>query len=438
MAPVPVRVLSTLRGGPPRAARPPSLRPLARALALPALLAAFAVPAPGAAAGSAPPAAAAAARDFGFASGLRSESVPFRTVDGRPIVDVRLDGHGPYRFIFDTGASANLVSPEVARALGLRVTARGEESGTGEKSLPTGAATVGVVELGRLRLLAQPFLVLSMEDMPPVFGAERVDGVIGQSVLTRVVTTVDYEFERLVFTERAAFRAPRVAAAVPFRAGGPLPEVAASLDGVAGWFGLDTGARSSLLLLSAFVEGHHLRERYEPRLEGITGWGLGGPIRSQLARARQFDLGPYRIERPLVRLSLQRSGMLATGSTAGLVGPDILGQFTLTFDYADTTVYLQKNSRFGLPITYDRSGMWIVPDSAGFQALDVIPGGPADQAGVRKGDVLEGVDGKPAKNLLLPDVRDSLRRSPVGTRVRLRIRRQDAPLELTLVLRDLV
>ena len=47
------------------------------------------------------------------------ESVPMLDYGGRPLVEVMINGKGPYRFILDTGASVNVIDTSVATELGL-------------------------------------------------------------------------------------------------------------------------------------------------------------------------------------------------------------------------------------------------------------------------------------------------------------------------------
>src|ERR1700728_4914724 len=47
-----------------------------------------------------------------------STSVPFKLIDGRIFVDVRVNGEGPFAFIFDTGGNA-IISSKVAGRLHL-------------------------------------------------------------------------------------------------------------------------------------------------------------------------------------------------------------------------------------------------------------------------------------------------------------------------------
>jgi hypothetical protein len=57
-------------------------------------------------------------------------TLPFKVIDNRVFVDVRLNGKGPFQFILDTGAEA-VVSEQVANRLGLRIEDMGEGQGVG-------------------------------------------------------------------------------------------------------------------------------------------------------------------------------------------------------------------------------------------------------------------------------------------------------------------
>src|SRR6202034_976367 len=104
---------------------------------------------------------------------------------------------------------------------------------------------------------------------------------------------------------------------VPFKFHDHVPQVAGSIDGVAGAFDIDTGSRATLDLFGPFVEEHGLRARYAPKIEGVSGWGVGGPARSQFARAGSLRLGDVEIKGPVVELTLQSKGAFSDKYVAG-------------------------------------------------------------------------------------------------------------------------
>lgn len=419
--------------------------------------------APGAASQAARSAAARAHGGSPDAGGA-STVVPFDLVDNRIFVDVTLDGLGPFRMIFDTGGG-NVMRPEVAKRLGLAVASTGAQGGVGEKTVETGSARVGELRLGGVRMADQSFTVLPFDDAKDVFGTAPFDGIVGHEILERYVATIDYERRRLTLTPPEAFAYDGTGTVVPMVDSRWIPIVEGRLDGVAGRFAIDTGARSALVLYGPFVEKNGLRARYAPKVEGITGWGIGGPVRSQVARVGSLELGKVEVRDLVARLSTQRAGILATGSSAALVGPDVLAQFTLVVDYSRRQLVFERNASFGRRDTYDRAGMWLgqeVPaaapgkapceDSGGaskggnvgrasggaFTVLDVIAGGPAAEAGLAVGDRVLSVDGTCASTLLLPAVRARFKSDAPGTRVRLLVDSAKGRHEVVVTLRDLV
>jgi C-terminal processing protease CtpA/Prc len=122
---------------------------------------------------------------------------------------------------------------------------------------------------------------------------------------------------------------------------------------------------------------------------------------------------------------------------AGLIGPDVLSQFDVTFDYTRNRMILEKSALYGRRDSYDRAGVWMGQEGSHFHAVDVIPGGPADQAGVRVGDKILAIDGKSTESLELPQVREQMRRRPVGDKVSLTVESQGKTRTVIVTLRDL-
>lgn len=376
--------------------------------------------------------------DFTIANGKTSTTLPFDLIDNRIVVDVKLNGKGPFRFIFDSGAVA-AVAPEVVRQLGLKIeNLQTGGRGVGEQLVESGEANIAEVEVGDIHLPAQDFGVISFADTKYVFGANKIDGIIGYPLFKRLVVRIDYERKQLTFTQPAQFAYKGSGTIVPIDFGGHLPLVNGELDGVPGIFVIDTGARSSLILYGPFVEQNNLRTKYKASFEGITGWGIGGPVRSQLARVKTLKLGAVEAQNLIARLSLQKSGALTNTNRAALVGPDVLKQFTTIFDYSRRQLIFEKNKQYGKPDSYDRSGMWFGYEGDHFEVIDVIAGGPAAEAGIKVGDQIVEIDGQKTEQLDLPTIRLRFKDDSPSKRVRLIIEREGQRREVVLILRDLV
>ncbi|HET9181783.1 MAG TPA: PDZ domain-containing protein [Candidatus Angelobacter sp.] len=226
---------------------------------------------------------------------------------------------------------------------------------------------------------------------------------------------------------------------ISFERDGNIPLIDARFDGIHGRFGVDTGARSALILYGPFISANHIREKYQPRFQGISGWGIGGPVRSYMVRSRDLKIGKFELHGLIARLSTNKSGATAQADKAGLIGPDVLKQFIFICDYARHRLIFEKNSQFGLRDSYDRAGVWLAQNSNNFEVYDVIPGGAADHAALKTGDIVVAVNGVSTAKLALTDVRDSWKYGAPGTEVRLRVRQRTGRTRtIKFVLRDLI
>jgi len=276
-------------------------------------------------------------------------------------------------------------------------------------------------------------------DMPGFDEVEglQVDGVLGVELFKRLAVQLDYGRRELLLADPADFVAPPSAQALPLAFFGHFPGVAGVLDGVPGQFWLDTGNRGGLVLHAPFVEAHGLAGRYRTSDVTTIGWGIGGRAQGRLARAGRLSLGSLHVDGPVLRLPLAHDGPLAMRHVAGNIGGEILRRFVVAFDYSRRVVHLAPGVDAGQPFAADRAGLWINAHPQGVVAMAVMDGGPADQAGVRVGDVVVEVDGTSASALGLAALRERLAGSPAGERVRMSLRRGDATAEAALLLRDL-
>lgn len=376
--------------------------------------------------------------DFGFAGGASSVTVPFELINNHIYVDVKLNGRGPYRLLCDTGG-ANIVTPELATELGLKTEGELEGAGVGEKSEDIALSKVDKLEIGAAYLDKQVFYVFPLAAFGRVEGI-AANGLIGYEVFKRFVVRIDYETSQLTLLDPGAFKYTGAGVRVPFKFKEHIPQVDGEIDGIAGKFDIDTGSRSSIDLMGPFVEKHGLKQKYKPKFEGVTGWGVGGPSRSAITRADVLKLGDVRIERPVTEITLQTKGAFTDEYVAGNIGAGVLKRFNLVFDYNGQAIYFERNANDALPDVFDRSGMWINSSESNdyFEVLDVIPGGPADRAGIKLGDRIRGVDGTTVDKLTLYGLRRQFKTTAPGTRVKLQLERAGKPAEAELVLRDMV
>jgi hypothetical protein len=377
--------------------------------------------------------------NLALTSGKSSFNMPFELVDNRIFIDVQLNGKGPFKFILDTGGYAQ-VSLEAARAAMLRLDEQEQGTGVGQSSVTAWRTTIAEMRIGDIRLTDQEARAFSYADARHVFGSRRFDGVIGLPVFEHFVVKADYENHMLTFIVPERFAYSGEGTLVPFELTRFVPLVDGEIDGVTARFGFDTGSRSSLLLAGPFVESNPLREKYAARFEAVAGWGIGGPVRSQVVRAKTLKLTSETISNIVTLLSLQKSGTLATSRDAGLVGGGVLKRFNITFDYSRRRLILERNRNFGNSDKYDRAGMWLSlsEDGRSFEVLDVVVGGPAAKAGIKAGDHILAVDGQSAESLDLPALRMEIVNGVSIKQLRLKMNSEGNLRNVTVMLWDLL
>jgi len=375
------------------------------------------------------------APDYSFAGGKTSTTVPFALLNNHIYLDVKLNGQGPFRLLCDTGG-ANIVTPTLAKQLGLRSEGALQGRGVGDKSEDVALARVDEVTVGDATIRDQLFAVYPLEPFEKVEGVP-IHGLIGYEVFKRFVVEVKYGSGRMVLTLPSAFRYQGKGIAVPFQFNAHVPQVEGSIDGIPGKFDIDTGSRSSVDLLGPFVAQHGLREKYRATEEIVTGWGVGGPARSYVARAKELKLGAVVVRDPVTLLSAQEKGAFSDPYVAGNVGGGVLKRFDVTFDYGGKRLYLEPNANARVRDTFDRSGMWVNADGTAFAVMDVLAGGPGGRAGVRRGGRRVAVGGVEASRMTVGELRTLLGSRKAGSRVRLEIESGGKRREVVVVLRDL-
>jgi predicted aspartyl protease len=368
--------------------------------------------------------------------GLHTVTLPFRLLNNHVYVEAKVNGKGPYTFIVDTGGHT-LLSPRVAAEAGLTVEGAGVTSGAGEGKSTTGFARYHEIALGPVQLTDQPAFVTNIYDRS--IEGIAVDGMVGFELFARFAVRLDYGAKTMTISDFGAFDPRGAGTPVLFKFYDHLPAVRGMIDDLPARFDIDTGSRSELDITSPFVAREHLREKYRPGISTITGWGAGGASRSYVVRLPSLRLGPVKVRSVVTGLSEDKGGSMSDPAFEGNIGSGLLKRFAVSFDYRRKTMYLRPLAPPPADAgSFDRSGMWINATDSGFAVVAVAPGGPAEQAGILKGDVIAAIGGKPARPEGLSDARLLLRSLPAGSIVALSLIRGGQARDVRVELRNLI
>ena len=253
--------------------------------------------------------------------------VPMRLVEGRIEVSVKVNGQGPFPFIFDTGARGTVLDLAFAREQGLKL---GEPVTVGS---PTGAgrpgqlATIDRLQVGGLtlrRLTAVAFEGLPFKQSDPP------RGVMGPYGLSGLLVTLDYPNARLVF-RHGTLEPPDGREVFGWDAGQPLPEIPITVAGHRLKAHLDSGATHGLSLPPDMARTLPLAG---PLVDGGKARAVDQEVEVKCAPLRgNLEVGRYTVENPLVFFSDMQKDFAN-------VGPPVLRQFALTIDAANRRLKL--------------------------------------------------------------------------------------------------
>lgn len=358
---------------------------------------------------------------LGFAARVRAQTAPIeapiRLENGRVLMDVGLNGAGPFPFALDTGAEVSGLRLELARRLGLpelrRVSLGGREFplyGVSEMVLggavrQPNAGLFGLEgrTLGAEGLLAAGLLTAIDSELlferglwrvhpaggPDRTGYTRLQGMIEparvEGLSARLFTTVEVSGRR----ERAVMDT-----------GGPRPM---------------TLSRNRAQALGLWNDTTPFAPIFQSSILGQS------PEPARLVRLPRLTVGPATYENTLVALN---SGSNIGGET--ILGLPVVRTLDLSVSPADNAIWVRRN---GLVVTepdYGLSGIWLSETSRGVHVDVVGTGSPAASAGVRARDLL----------LDVASLREGIDRfsGPAGSEVRIRLRRGGETVEAAFTL----
>ncbi|MGA8085955.1 MAG: aspartyl protease family protein [Terracidiphilus sp.] len=338
-----------------------------------------------------------------------------------------INGQGPFDAIFDTG-SGNLITASLAKRLGLKL----EGSATlnaGGGMVPAKVVKVDTVKIGDLTMSDQWFAVV---DTPVT---QDQDGIfVGDLLLQNLPIRVDFEKEEITFYSKQGFTYTGHGTEVLIhpKDGALLAE--ATVDGIDGLFGIDTGDSYSLSLFAPFVKQHKLVRHYHAKIQGYAGEGFGGSDHGFYTRADTLQLGDFEMVRPITVLSTDILGAESSITVAGNIGLHILRQFTIVFDGPEGKMYLEKNANYGKPDVFNRVGLMLDDYPEHLTIKTVLPGSPGARAGLKEEDVITKIDGKPPTDITMV----SAFTRAAGTILHLTVRRGANTRTVSVVLKQIL
>jgi len=333
---------------------------------------------------------------------------------GGIILQTRINDAQPMSFWLDSGASFRFViGSNKAKSLGLKL--RGHVSGSGGAGPNTYAVsqTSGLtIGLPHLTFADQSAAVIDLGLVEEQFG-RPVDGLVGLDLFLKYVVEIDYAAKQLTLYDPQLFVYSGAGDSVsltlhdghlfvPAKIGAP------GRGELAGQFVVDSGGcMMTAVLTTPFAQQNNLPGPNQKTILDRSIAGLGGETRLLVGRATHFKIGNSTLPSPLIYISQDKAGALASSQFEGIIGTEILRRFKVIFDYSRHRLILERNAHFAEPVEYDMSGMSLRAygsDFRTFRIYQVLEDSPSAEAGLHVGDIIESVDTVPASQLTLEQV----------------------------------
>ena len=258
--------------------------------------------------------------------------IPFELAASRtvPVVQAKVNGKGPYSFIFDTGAAGTVLDEAFVASLGLELGAEQEIGDpSGAKKIVAREVSVDSIEVGDVAFRGIVAVAMDRKRFDPGLDLK---GVLGLPLFGEHLFTLDYPAKEIVVAKGALPKeGPDVLA---YDAEGPLPRVEVALGDKKILAHLDSGAPSGWTFPKSFLEGAEWKE--EPKVVG-RGRTVNNEFEVYSGQlAVTLRLGPIEVQEPRVNYNDQ--------FPFANVGYRALKDYAVTFDQKNNRIRLERKA----------------------------------------------------------------------------------------------
>jgi len=377
-----------------------------------------------------------------FPENVSMHKVSCSIADNLIYLKCRINGSEELSFIFDSGATFNVLDIGKAKEIGINLSDKRRSEKTGLEYIQADNIEI---EIGGLVLHNQPFKVIDTQQLTMFTGCE-ISGILGFDVLNDAVIKIGYGDSMVTFYDKEKFIYAGNGETIRLEIRNKWPVVpvrAYQKNSMSKDYELivDTGSLTSLSLYDGSLAVY--AETVSTGISvGINGVGGAGRI----GRLESLSFGKTDIKNPLAAFPPEGNAdegdslTSAIGSvSSGIIGGELLKHFDITFDYSRGQFILEKNMNFNETMDSDMSGLVLLSNGAPFDNINVfivIENTPSQSAGILQGDRIIEINGRSAVETGLAGIRQILKRE--SDTVILKIDRNGEALSISFGIKRLV
>lgn len=390
---------------------------------------------------------------FGFflTGGRSFTRLPFQLHSNLILVKVRVNDSDTLNFILDTGVSHTIITdPAALNRQRLQLSRKVKLSGVGEGNQLTASVAINnQLAMGNMRAVHQNLVMLDDDILKlSEYVGVPVHGIFGYDLFNNFVVSIDFTNRELTLTRPKNYKYRRRFGdryPIVIQNTKPYLDVVAMLPGertVPLRVVLDTGAGHALML-----DGQPSTCALplpEKVIRAQLGRGLNGIINGNLGRIEGLKVGRHELQQVIASFPDSSSfsmKLVNTSERQGNIGCELLRRFTVTFNYPEEYIVLKPVKRLIRErFEHDMSGLEIRAKGNDFRTYyieKIMPGSPADQAGLEESDELLFVNNDSVGLLNISDIYKALQRGE-GKEVTMVVRRRGNVVVAQFALRRVI
>ncbi|MBK9256396.1 MAG: aspartyl protease family protein [Saprospiraceae bacterium] len=374
--------------------------------------------------------------------------IPYSYFHGFIVLDVVFQKMLPLRFILDTGAEHSiLLKKEYPDMLRLGPSKRIRLYGSDMSSeLYALIYRNTFLQLANTQTIKHDVIVLE-EDFLKLeeFVGTSIDGILGAEFFRGLILQIDYKKQHIIIHRPSAFQYNKlddfeklemdIIANKPYL--NCITEVSKGKS-VKTKLLVDTGAALTVLFHN---NTDSLLAVPDVVVKGNLGKGLGGDIEGYTGKVHKLTINNLMFVNMLSSFQDLENVMLEELKLKrnGLLGNLFLERFSVVFDFSKSHIYLKPGKNYNKEFEYDKSGLTVFAfgkDLNQFYVKYVMAGSPADEAGIKPGDIIKKIGFWSYKWFTLTSIHKKMMGKP-GKKVKFTLLRDGKTLKKELTLRDL-
>lgn len=272
------------------------------------------------------------------------------------------------------------------------------------------------------------FHVNDYDILTSVYG-EKIDGIVGYSFFSKYIVKINFDSLNIEVYAPGEINYPKGGTLLrPTFTKIPIQNLTINDRKKINFkFYFDTGAGLCFLLNEQFASDSTIflprRKKFLTQAEG-----MGGRLQMSISVLKMVQIGHYKFRNVPTYIYDDDFNVTSYPFVGGLLGNDLLRRFNLVINYRKREIHLTPNGHFKDPFDYAYTGLAIYNIDGIIVVEDVIPGSPADKAGLIKEDIILGIDKNFTNNIM--EYKNLLQ--TMNTRMKVTVRRNKELLQFSI------